>query len=286
MKKTYIVGAIIILIGLGFLYFYPANKEQGDTSYSSSRYGLSFDYPANYFVALEQTFDGEREQHAIVLAEDTPAIRELFSNPNSATEGPPTITITIFQNNLDRYTLQSFVEGTNFSNFKLSDGNKTEVTVGGETAWRYRATGLYENENVVVVRPDYVYMITAFFNSPEDAILTDFDEILKTITFTEPITTATSADNAPPGSIHNLPVPKAVSAVKTYVAQKAGVSEGLVIVMTAYEKEWSDSCLGLGGPAESCLAAITPGYEITVQVKGAEQKYRTNADGSEIRREQ
>jgi len=221
-----------------------------------------------------------------VLAEDTPAIRELFSNPNSATEGPPTITITIFQNNLDRYTLQSFVEGTNFSNFKLSDGNKTEVTVGGETAWRYRATGLYENENVVVVRPDYVYMITAFFNSPEDAILTDFDEILKTITFTEPITTATSADNAPPGSIHNLPVPKAVSAVKTYVAQKAGVSEGLVIVMTAYEKEWSDSCLGLGGPAESCLAAITPGYEITVQVKGAEQKYRTNADGSEIRREQ
>ncbi len=95
----------------------------------------------------------------------------------------------------------------------------------------------------------------------------------------------TSADNAPPGSIHNLPVPEAVSAVKKYVAEKSGVSEGLVIVMTAFEKEWSDGCLGLGGPAESCIAAITPGYEVTVQVSGAEQKYRTNADGSQIRRD-
>ena len=98
--------------------------------------------------------------------------------------------------------------------------------------------------------------------------------------------TVTSADNAPPGSIHNLPVPQAVAAVKTYAAQKSGVSEGLVIVMTAYQKDWSDGCLGLGGPAEGCLAAITPGYEVTVSIGGVEQTYRTNADGSVIRREQ
>ena len=95
----------------------------------------------------------------------------------------------------------------------------------------------------------------------------------------------TSADNAPPGSIHNLPVPQAIAAVKAHVAEKSGVDQGLIIVLTAYEKDWSDSCLGLGGPAESCLFAITPGYEVSVQVKGVEQKYRTNADGSEIRRE-
>lgn len=97
--------------------------------------------------------------------------------------------------------------------------------------------------------------------------------------------TATSADDAPPGSMHNLPVPDAVSAVKKHVAEKSGVREGLVIVMTAYEKEWSDGCLGLGGPAEGCIAMITPGYEVTVQVNGAEQTYRTNADGTQIRME-
>jgi len=95
----------------------------------------------------------------------------------------------------------------------------------------------------------------------------------------------TSADDAPEGSIHNLPVPDAVSAVKAFVAEMESVEEGTVIILAAYEKDWSDSCLGLGGPAESCLAAITPGYEVSVQVKGEEQVYRTNEDGTVIRTE-
>lgn len=95
----------------------------------------------------------------------------------------------------------------------------------------------------------------------------------------------TSADNAPEGSIHNLPVPTAVSKVKTLVANELKISEGVVIVMSAFEKEWSDDCLGLGGPTESCLFALVPGYEITVQAEGKERVYRTNSDGSVIRRE-
>ncbi|MBX4189194.1 hypothetical protein KW785_01195 [Candidatus Parcubacteria bacterium] len=95
--------------------------------------------------------------------------------------------------------------------------------------------------------------------------------------------TPTSADNAPPGSIHNLPVPEAVSKVRALVAERIKVDQGLIIVMSAFEKEWSDSCLGLGGPAESCAAVVTPGYEVTVQAQGREYVYRTNQDGSEIR---
>jgi hypothetical protein len=103
-------------------------------------------------------------------------------------------------------------------------------------------------------------------------------------TFTEIINdTPTSADNAPPGSIHNLPVPEAVSKVKNLVAQNNNTEIGKVIVLTAFEKEWSDSCLGLGGPAESCAAVITPGYEVTVEASGREYIYRTNVDGSTIR---
>lgn len=97
--------------------------------------------------------------------------------------------------------------------------------------------------------------------------------------------TPTSADNAPPGSIHNLPVPEAVAKVRSLVAQNLGLSEGVVIVTSAFEREWSDSCLGLGGPAESCLQAITPGYEVTVTANGREYIYRTNQDGSSIREE-
>ena len=105
------------------------------------------------------------------------------------------------------------------------------------------------------------------------------------LTPAEDLPVVTSADNAPPGSIHNLPVPPAVAAVKKHVATKAGVAEGLVVIMTAYEKEWSDSCLGLGGAAESCLQAITPGWEVSAQVGGTLTTYRTNSDGSVIRQQ-
>ena len=95
----------------------------------------------------------------------------------------------------------------------------------------------------------------------------------------------TSADNAPPGSIHNLPVPDAVGAVRALVAQELGISEGVVIIMSAYEREWPDGCLGLAAEDEFCIQVITPGYEVTVLAQGKERVYRTNADGSLVVKE-
>ncbi|MDZ4226851.1 MAG: hypothetical protein U1D26_00035, partial [Patescibacteria group bacterium] len=198
---------------------------------------------------------------------------------------PPTITITIFQNNLDNYTTRGFVEGTNFSNFKLSDGNTTELSVGGEAGLKYSATGLYENDNVVVALPSYVYMFTAFYNSPTDRIRADFEDVLRSVEFGDG-NIPTSADNAPPGSIHNLPVPEAVAAVRAYAAEEFDVSEGLVIILSAYEREWPDACLGLAGANEMCAQVITPGWEVTTQASGKQNVFRTNADGSVIRQEQ
>lgn len=93
----------------------------------------------------------------------------------------------------------------------------------------------------------------------------------------------TSADNAPPGSIHNLPVPDAVSAVRMLIADKLGISEGLVIIMTAYKKDWPNACLGLALEDEICSQVITPGYEVTIQAQGREFIYHTNQDGSVLR---
>lgn len=95
----------------------------------------------------------------------------------------------------------------------------------------------------------------------------------------------TSADNAPPGSIHNLPVPEAVKKVRAAAATEFGVSEGLVVVQSAQEREWPDSCLGLAASTEFCLQVITPGYEVKVSYNGKELTYRTNADGSALRKE-
>ncbi|MBI2013738.1 MAG: hypothetical protein HYS87_02855 [Candidatus Colwellbacteria bacterium] len=95
--------------------------------------------------------------------------------------------------------------------------------------------------------------------------------------------TPTSADNAPPGSIHNLPVPDAVAAVRRLAAETYNVPEGEVIVITAYEREWPNSCLGLEAGGEFCAQVITPGYEVTVKAGSQNYTYRTNSNGTAIR---
>jgi hypothetical protein len=94
-----------------------------------------------------------------------------------------------------------------------------------------------------------------------------------------------SAEGAPEGSIHNLPVPEGVSAAKTTLATRLNIDSSKILILEAIETDWSDSCLGLGGPAESCAAVITPGYNVLMQANGKEYRYRTNETGTIIRAE-
>lgn len=182
MKK--IIPGLLILVGvLLAVYFVPAKKVTAPHVYSSPKLGFSFTYPDDYFLAYETSATGERDQHALVLVADTAENRAFFANPPEGTEAPPTITISLFQNNLDGYTATSFVEGASASNFKLSDGKTTEVVVGGRPGLRYRATGLYESENVVVAQPNFVYLFTVQMNGVDAETVAAFDSILKTVVF-------------------------------------------------------------------------------------------------------
>ena len=184
MKKPLLI-VVLLLVALGILFF--LNKESVEKNvasvYKSEEFGIEFSYPKNYFVGFEESFSGERSQHFVVLAEDSQENRDVFSGKSPDREGPPTITVAIYQNNLDNYTAKSFIEGTNFSNFKLSDDKLAEVSVGGENGLRYHSTGLYENENMVIARSDFVYMFTVFYLTPTDQIVSDFEKMLETIKF-------------------------------------------------------------------------------------------------------
>jgi len=282
MKKIGVAVVLVLVLG-GILWVLSKNEIPTVPSqvYSSEKLGFSFEYPEGYFISETDQSTGEREHYSIVVFEDTPFNRSLVAGEVIDTDAPPTITITLFQNNLDNYTARSFVEGTSFSNFKLSDSNLTEVTIDEEPGLRYKADGLWQSNNVVVAKPQFVYMFTGFYNSPEDEIVGVFEDILKTVKFSP--RTPTSADNAPEGSIHNLPVPEAVSAVKRLAAETYKINEGEIIVMSAKEKDWPNACLGLPPTEELCAEVITPGYEVIVLAGGKEHVYHTNADGSSIR---
>ena len=76
---------------------------------------------------------------------------------------------------------------------------------------------------------------------------------------------------------------EASSAARLALASFLGISPDDLTFDKIEEMEWSDSCLGLGGPAESCLAAITPGYAITFTVDGESYVVRTDLEGDAVR---
>ncbi len=72
-------------------------------------------------------------------------------------------------------------------------------------------------------------------------------------------------------------------AAKAALSQKLAIPEEQVSFVSADKVDWSDSCLGLGGAAESCLQAITPGYKVTLAAEGHQYEIHTDETGSVVR---
>ncbi len=67
------------------------------------------------------------------------------------------------------------------------------------------------------------------------------------------------------------------------LAADLGLAEADVTVLSAEETEFTDGCLGLGGPADSCLQAITPGWLVMLSANGQEYEAHTDATGQQVR---
>jgi hypothetical protein len=73
------------------------------------------------------------------------------------------------------------------------------------------------------------------------------------------------------------------AAAVAQLAADLGLAEADVTVLSAEETEFTDGCLGLGGPAESCLQAITPGWLVMLSANGQEYEAHTDATGQQVR---
>lgn len=96
----------------------------------------------------------------------------------------------------------------------------------------------------------------------------------------------TSGENPQPGStVHDLPVEPAAAIARKDLAAKLSVGEKSIVILQITDTTWSDGCLGLGGPAESCLQALVPGFKVEMLAKGKTYFYRTDKTGSIVRSE-
>lgn len=77
--------------------------------------------------------------------------------------------------------------------------------------------------------------------------------------------------------------PVAVVKAREALATELGIAVEDIPFGSHERAEWTDSCLGLGGAAESCLAAIHPGWQVMFEVDGISYEVRTDELGDIIR---
>jgi hypothetical protein len=87
-------------------------------------------------------------------------------------------------------------------------------------------------------------------------------------------TAATSEDELPTA---------AVLEAQSWLAEQLNVSIDQVEIISTEQVEWTDSCLGLGGPAEICAAVMTPGWAANFEVNGQPYEVRVDETGVNIR---
>lgn len=77
-----------------------------------------------------------------------------------------------------------------------------------------------------------------------------------------------------------------VNEVVSLAAEQSGLDESEIRVILAEEIQWPDSCLGLAETGELCSQVMVPGYEILLEVGEEAWIFRTDEDGSIIRRDE
>lgn len=76
---------------------------------------------------------------------------------------------------------------------------------------------------------------------------------------------------------------QAVESAIQRLGQELGLDPEQIEVVSVLETTWSDSCLGLGGPQESCLQIMTPGWQVILSAQGKQYELHTDEDGNSVR---
>ncbi len=95
-----------------------------------------------------------------------------------------------------------------------------------------------------------------------------------------------AADSDVPEAVVDGDLPETVrQRTRSEMADALGVAVDTIDVVGYSQETWSDSCLGLGGPAESCLFALTEGWRVQVTHPASDTtySYRTDLTGSSVR---
>ena len=160
--------------------------ERGDelwTRYTNAELGFSLEYrerPEGYFLQEPRGPSEHPDFLKTLVLIDKKEHEELLNSSNGR-EGPPTITMLVFENP-EKLQPGAWAEANNVSNIALLRGEIVETSIGGAPAIRYEVDGLYLSDTVIVASGSYIYVISGSYLEEGSDIRRDFEPFLNSIT--------------------------------------------------------------------------------------------------------
>lgn len=195
-KKLITIVSVLVVLGvLGVFFAYPkffgdekkvgeiSNSGEDEKVYTNMELGLSFKYPNSYH--LEERSEGEpgRLHLALILTEDTEENRDVREGRSPGREGPVSVSIDVYRDELESPSLIEWLKETPASNFNLSDGSFSNTTLYKKEAIRYKYDGLYQAEVVATQNRNYILAVTVNYLTLNDEIRAIFNSVLSSMEF-------------------------------------------------------------------------------------------------------
>ena len=104
MKNPLIILAALVVISAA-VYWATAefSGESNSSVYMNDTYGISFEYSDTYALQEREVGNAQRYHQMLTLID-----KEALANIPQNGEGPPTINVDIFQNDLDKLSVEAW----------------------------------------------------------------------------------------------------------------------------------------------------------------------------------
>lgn len=157
-------------------------RPQSQNAYRSAKFGFRFESPTGYVVDNSQENQrpraGEPLQGTIELwkSADYEAIKK---HNFEGSEYPPNISIAVYNNSKQQPL--SYWKDT----ISIGSNNVRNVTVAGQDAIAYTATGLYESDNILLFTPNRqrVIRLSRSYHNASDPSQQAFQQFVSSFTF-------------------------------------------------------------------------------------------------------
>lgn len=188
MKKILFL-LLLLLVGGSLFFFFPKKnpavdlKQAGWKQFSSTQLDFTFLYPPQYLILENAVTEPTQIYKTLTLIEDTADNRLFLEGKGGVREGPTAMVIAIYPN-AKQTPLVEWLEQTPSANKKLASKEPKAFTFARQSGYTYTWSGLYEGRTIAIPYKNTVVTLSVTSLNEKDAIVSDFENLLTTFTFT------------------------------------------------------------------------------------------------------